>query len=400
MTSPTPYHRMHHPRAPQNEQQSFHQVMSNIHCSTIICSFLKIKDIFGRLSQLSIFHKDFVNKKMPLKSIQQCLSYDFGDILNKFKINLNETINGNNGNGTKNNNNNHIINTTISINNNIMSVSYRISRIYNDWDYLYTCAHNAGMQTNTTVEQKTNSTREERNFLPLLKLEKNEAIQHWLNKSCGFNIRVISKVKIQWGESARGTDLAWLLISGYHWSNIAEFKEYINSILATQCATFQNILSFVEVMKTFFVCLKVMNDSNDNKEYYGDVSRCIMFWEHIENIKTKYSFIVKKNVRDFIWCRFFRNIFDYLSSICTDTMCNIDKYENLYHCVFDETNKQYESFGLKCKKLLNIILSYYCECREIKQLGSRMFLQYDTAIDCRRIFDCFVREHSKFHNMK
>ena len=116
-------------------------------------------EIFYSIPLISQFHLHYIHNIQQTKLLKQCLSYDFGDILNRFKINLDAC---NNHNNATNNNNN--------INNKHNNISYRMSRFYTDYKYLYECAVNAKCETSNRFNTA------ECDFTPLMKLEKNNAI--------------------------------------------------------------------------------------------------------------------------------------------------------------------------------------------------------------------------------
>ena len=116
-----------------------------------ICQYLTIKEIFGIISLLSSYHcNDYLNNKLQLNMIKMCLFHDFGDILNAFKIKLD--------NANENEN-----------------ICIKIGRFYNDWNYLMLCAKNAGFKIDESHPYCID-------FTALMKLEKNECVQHWITK--------------------------------------------------------------------------------------------------------------------------------------------------------------------------------------------------------------------------
>ena len=124
---------------------------------SIICYYLTIYDIFHLFPTLSTYHFDYLNDQSQLNMIKQCLFYDFGDILNLFKINLQ-----NNENDNDENNN----------------ICIKIGRFYNDWDYLMNCAKNAGIEADPDDIDKNIDL----DFSPLMKLEKSNCVHYWINK--------------------------------------------------------------------------------------------------------------------------------------------------------------------------------------------------------------------------
>ena len=145
---------------------NFNDVYSKVLCQkdylAIICSFLRIGDVFRIFPSLSTYHINYLNNKSQLNMIKQCLYYDFGDILNLFKISLDT-----NQSDDKNNNN-------------CNSICFQIGRFYDDWNYLLKCAKSA--QLDVVVHKRNYFDDYVLDASMLMKLEKSEGIHHWLKK--------------------------------------------------------------------------------------------------------------------------------------------------------------------------------------------------------------------------
>ena len=128
---------------------------------TMICKFLRMNDIFKLLPSLSTFHIDYLNNESQLNMIKQCLYYDFGDILNVFKIDLSDNDD-----------------------NDSNSICCKIGRFYDDWDYLTTCAKNTGFKIDeeSSFDHLGIKRDEYVDFKPLMTLETNQCIQYWIEK--------------------------------------------------------------------------------------------------------------------------------------------------------------------------------------------------------------------------
>ena len=93
-----------------NTNNNNNNIYSKVLCQkdylTIVCEYLRICDIFYSIPLISTYHINYLNNiinnynnnKQSLNMIKKCLYYDFGNILNIFKIKLE--------NDHKNNNNN------------------------------------------------------------------------------------------------------------------------------------------------------------------------------------------------------------------------------------------------------------------------------------------------------
>lgn len=113
-----------------------------------ICYFLTTRDIFKLLPSLSLFHYHYVNDNNTLKIIQHCLYYDYGDILNVFKIHW-------------------------CCNDDDNNICVQIGRLY-DLECLNLYAIQANL--NAIIGHRWI------NISPLLKLENNVCVQYWIAK--------------------------------------------------------------------------------------------------------------------------------------------------------------------------------------------------------------------------
>ena len=76
----------------------YEQVLCQMDLLGLICVFLNIFDIFGYIIRISSFQYHFVNHNKQIKLIQECLSYEFGNIIKLFNIKLDKTNIEDNGN--------------------------------------------------------------------------------------------------------------------------------------------------------------------------------------------------------------------------------------------------------------------------------------------------------------
>lgn len=125
----------------------------------LMCEYLQIRDLFCSIMLLSTYHREFMNCKSRLPMIKKVLSYDFGDILNIFQIDLNAVYDNNDCN----------------------NACMAISPFYNDWEYLMKCAKKARIVEHPSLEAYIYR-HQTFDFKPLIKLEKHKAIQHWMQK--------------------------------------------------------------------------------------------------------------------------------------------------------------------------------------------------------------------------
>ena len=131
-----------------------------------IYEYLTIPQIMKSIPTISIFHSDHINSDETLRILKKILSYDFGDILNLFKITLVGTQNNDTSDQASN--------------------CQQIARFYTDWQYLQDNAIAAELINEAEIMVDG---RRYRNFKALALLEPNECLQYWIDKVlflCGF----------------------------------------------------------------------------------------------------------------------------------------------------------------------------------------------------------------------
>ena len=339
-------------------KKNYNQIISQPDYLSTVCQYLTVNEIFYSIPLISQFHLHYIHNIQQTKLLKQCLSYDFGDILNRFKINLDAC---NNHNNATNNNNN--------INNKHNNISYRMSRFYTDYKYLYECAVNAKCETSNRFNTA------ECDFTPLMKLEKNNAIQHWLKAS--------KDIEIDLGNSLSTTmklnnlnvhQMACLLLAPFNWKNKKEKKQYINSVLSLYFNKFSDNIEFVYVLSVSFTEIHLMHrlpavqiaDHNLNDDIFiklGNVAILNQWWDYLMLFKKKYHFIIDKTANASDWMRFFGNLFIFIFG--TTDCFNKRWMTYLYHHISDSDGKYYVPYFKDCKLLLNKIALFYLECNNM-----------------------------------
>lgn len=120
---------------------------------SIICRYLTIKEMFGKVSLLSVYQNCWCDEKLPMKLLIDALRHDFGDIIEYFDIDVDKYLKED-------------------------SHGMFIRRFYVDWPFLDKCFRKKGMHGTFTYTDNELV----RDFKPLFKLEKTDCVQHWLHQ--------------------------------------------------------------------------------------------------------------------------------------------------------------------------------------------------------------------------
>ena len=121
---------------------------------SIICSYLTIKEMFGKLKLLSNYQNCWIDEKLPLSLLKDGLRQDFGNIIEYYDIKIDPYFAEE-------------------------SHGMFIRRFYVDWEFLDKCFRNVKGMCGTFTEGDDDPIRD---FKPLFKLQKAACIQHWLHQ--------------------------------------------------------------------------------------------------------------------------------------------------------------------------------------------------------------------------
>ena len=132
----------------------FEKVLCQQDYVSIICSFLRIADIYGSISLISVFHWNLTNNIRQSKLIHQCISYDvcnsYLNLLNvKLKFLTDNNLNNNSDNDESSSDDNDNDNDIIV--NAKKSVCQQLYPLLNDWESVIDVAL---MSPNLNIDKK------------------------------------------------------------------------------------------------------------------------------------------------------------------------------------------------------------------------------------------------------
>ena len=124
-----------------NNAQLFDKILCHKDYLTIICGFLRIRELFGTIVPISTFHINFINNVQQKRLVSACINNDIGSEYLKL---LDMSLKYDNTNEV----NDSETNTSTTTGSSIASISYQMSHLFGDWQYVTTTAISSSkMQT-------------------------------------------------------------------------------------------------------------------------------------------------------------------------------------------------------------------------------------------------------------